>query len=362
MVGSCRIGGTSELNLDVVRSEVASALGGVAREEVRGAIRSAEKDVAGQTCGEGEQEELRGAVHWKASSNFGSRSSEDEENKHEECNYYRRSGRSGNKVDRGSLHLTGEGSRGNREVTRDKECQMGVQGDRGGSQHRCSPFPREKAPLEQRYIRGITSVGAKGLSNRDKTRSGPRKGWVRVPRTSIRVVRGTAGIKSVGLEVRTKIRKKAPQEKHDITEIPCIPVHDRSIHEENRSTFGRAVQEALAGGCAREGDVERILVVDMYESLRREFRRFEGLVDPCASESRNGTEPGSTSDGHQDWKGREADDIIVPDAMESGDSAREEKQGLTRTETKATARSVPGKWGGSRREAEAEGRCRWTQV
>lgn len=99
----------------------------------------------------------------------------------------------------------------------------------------------------------------------------------------------------------------------------CAPVYDRAIYEENTSLFGRILRDALSGECIEAGHHDRVLVVDLYNFLRREFRPFERPRGDWTP-----TEPVVKATGKDAAKEKERQAKLGPKAI--AEEARREKE------------------------------------
>lgn len=55
----------------------------------------------------------------------------------------------------------------------------------------------------------------------------------------------------------------------------CDAAYDRAIYEKNGSVFGRTIRDALRGQCIEDVDHPRVTMVHLYSFVRREFLPFE---------------------------------------------------------------------------------------
>lgn len=247
IIGSCRVGGTREVALGILRKEAAAAWDvGEKRKEVNRAdgssdieddssvSQSSDSDSDGDSSNSGSS---RGGDSGSGVSDSGTNTSSRSDN--------RRAGSSGASKNGNSLVDSFQ----RRYEKNDDHGRRNKSGGRTGE---------GEADGSGKTVDKAASRSARGPRGDVGDGSGGGVGNIignRKPRALLSTQRGSDSI--YGLN-------KA-----------CAPMFDVAIYEEKMSMFGRVLRNALSGECIKEGHHDRVLIADLYTFLRREFQKFE---------------------------------------------------------------------------------------
>lgn len=147
----------------------------------------------------------------------------------------------------------------------------------------------------------------------------------------------------------------------------CPAIYDRANYEETMSVFGRAVRDALKGRCVESIRVPRVLVVHLYNFILREFAQYEhprlSLAQKEEEEAREGaagSEGGGRDGGKREAAARKKKVAALQKIKKEAEKAEAKRR--AKLGVKAAAEEVrQAKEAAALREAEEEKRRR-TQV
>ncbi|CAM9207530.1 unnamed protein product, partial [Hapterophycus canaliculatus] len=292
VVGSCRIGRMSEVNLEMLRKEAGNFWDGSERRKNRrkkknADNRASESDTDHATSS-GRSSCSRGGGSESSSSNSssssggGSSSSDPDRSTASGSDHYdgdgtdEESSSDGRSISSGSENNGSEGEASvgsSRSGCSDGRDDRGDQRDVGGGGR-----IRDGDALESRNRRG---------SKRGKTRLGEQNGGRqgKAADVSPAKVAGDGGRGSSDLTPgpvwKSTIASgggssvtQGQQYEKGATRA-CAAAYDRANYEETMSVFGRAVCDALRGQCVENIKLSRVLVVHLYNFIRHELAPFE---------------------------------------------------------------------------------------
>lgn len=286
VVGSCRIGQTSEVDLDVLRREAADFWAAVERRhngggknKARGGVGDSETDSATSSgrssCGSSGS---GSGSDCSSSDSEGSTSGDDDEDDHDsDDSTDQESGSESGRSSDGSSDGSGSkssGTGGNRSAGSSTSS-----GNGGRRNHRSSrngggssdedvrnTFRGNKRDRRRHHRAKKTSRRGKGVPRSpDSLASGNNRGETS-PKS------GTARKGALASGGGSGMAKGQQHEEGGMR--VCAAVYDRANYEEIMSVFGRAVRDGLKGQCVENTKLSRVLVVHLYDFIRREFSPF----------------------------------------------------------------------------------------
>lgn len=296
VVGSCRIGGATELDFESIKNEAATAQGVVDEGKMFG-----DADRRGSTCGisgsgsgrrRNMQDGRRGSYldHSRDCRSdvdqgrdmIGDGASNEGDNDCEDSS----GGGGGGGGERSNSH---RGGRYNEKAARraayhfDKEAIYGhihrrVRGAADSNpsrRHSLISGKRALVGIGTRYPRGI-SIDVRAFKKNKDAPSRRRGQAIALQQNRDDFTRRGKGKrdKSVIEDPATLLETRGEKSQLQGT-APCIPSYERASYEDNHSVFGRILRDALAGKCLQKGHHRRISILDIYEFMRREFQRFQ---------------------------------------------------------------------------------------
>ena len=337
VVGSCRIGGTNEIDLGMLRKKSAGFWDAFGksdnRKKKRGA--AADSDTASATSSSGNSDGS-GSGHRNGSSSEGTvgDTSEDgddglvnsDSESHSESDSSGHSGASatGNSSSSSSSSKGGEDSAGSgtggssgsqTQQSRDGSADGESLGGDSTSQHGERDDKGERSSRRRKGGRPRPSRVklSRTISGRTEQRSGGGGGGLMRWSSGVHTRKpfissgsggnggsggggggdGNAALKQNAKKFPRK-RERQPEE-HGFARA-CASVSERAIYEDNMSVFGRTVRDALSGECTENVHLPRVLVVDVYSFVRREFLPY-GRPRPSAKTIEEGTGVGDGGGG-----------------------------------------------------------------
>ncbi|CAM9519588.1 unnamed protein product, partial [Ectocarpus sp. 8 AP-2014] len=284
VVGSCRIGQTSEVDLDVLRGEAADFWAAVERrrngggkDKARGGVGDSETDSA-TSSGRSSCGSSGSGSDCSSSDSEGSTSGDDDEDDHD----------SDDSTDQESGSESGRSSDGSSDDSGSKSSGTG--GNRSAGSSTSSGNGGRRNQRSYRNGGGSSDEDVRNTfrgNKRDRRRhrrakktSGRGKGVPRSPdsvasgnnRGETSPKSGTARKGALALGGGSGMAKGQQHEEGGMR--ACAAVYDRANYEEIMSVFGRAVRDGLKGQCVENTKLSRVLVVHLYDFIRREFSPF----------------------------------------------------------------------------------------
>lgn len=307
VVGSCRIGGTSEVDLTILRKEATKfwdAVGqkGDARNRRGGGGGS---DTASATSSRGGDTGRRR----RTSSSEGTTGTTGRDADDSLADSNSESDGGGGSSDHSCASATGNNNSSGSDSGRgDESADSGTSGTdrsqgrssgggsdgeslREGSTNQRGKRKNGERPSRRRKRRGRrTRRGARGTISQTLSGGRKKRGGGGLTRWSSGVVgsmrlishgsggSGNSSGDSDASRTNTKriARKRERQQQHEERGLAraCAPVSERAIYEENMSVFGRTIRDALSGECTENVHLPRVLLVDLYRFVRREFAPY----------------------------------------------------------------------------------------
>lgn len=352
VVGSCRIGATNEVDQDVLRREAADIWDAQAREGDGGGdeggkgrrgdsggggdnhSRATGSDSRSSESGSGSDNTSGGSITSDESTrgdDFGSTGDEDGSDNSDVTDASSSNSSKDRSIDNSASRReedvsdkgigNGRAESGNSSGTgsgprdRDRRRQrrsgngIGIDGD-----------TRRKSQRGQASKRSLVRGHSGRLRSGSRVRRGKNEAGTARPPSSSRLFRQLSG--GLGEKSPGDFGDGSGDGSEQATR-PCAPVYDRAIYEEKMSVFGRAVRNALGGECTEKGHVHRVLLVDLFKFIRREFRSFERprelMVMPATEEGR-----GSGSGGEEDRGAAKKNRTTAAEAKAKKEAAKKE--------------------------------------
>ncbi|CAN0021311.1 unnamed protein product [Ectocarpus sp. 12 AP-2014] len=284
VVGSCRIGQTSEVDLDVLRREAADFWAAVERRhnggsknKARGGVGDSGTDSATSSgrsscCSSGSSSDC------SSSDSEGSTSGDDDGDDHDsDDSTDQESGNESGKSSDGSSDGNGSkssGTGGNRSAgSRTSSGNGGRRNQRnyrngGGSSDedvRNTFRGNMRDRRRHRLAKKTSGRGKRVPRSPDSLASGNNRGETS-PKSGTARKRALASGGGSGMDKGQQYEEGGMR--------ACAAVYDRANYEEIMSVFGRAVRDGLKGQCVENTKLSRVLVVHLYDFIRREFSPF----------------------------------------------------------------------------------------
>ncbi|CAM9298189.1 unnamed protein product [Ectocarpus sp. 13 AM-2016] len=275
VVGSCRIGQTSEVDLDVLRREAADFWAAVERRhngggknKARGGVDDSETDSA-TSSGRSSCGSSGSGSNCSSSDSEGSTSGDDDGDDHG----------SDDSTDQESGSESGKSSDGSSDGSGSKSSGTG--GNRSAGSSTSSGNGGRRNQRSYRNGGGSSDEDVRNTfrdNKRDRRRprlakktSGRGKG---VPRSPDSLASGNNGGGTSSKSGTARKGALASGGGSGGGMRACAAVYDRANYEEIMSVFGRAVRDGLKGQCVENTKLSRVLVVHLYDFIRREFSPF----------------------------------------------------------------------------------------
>ncbi|CAM9314409.1 unnamed protein product [Ectocarpus fasciculatus] len=295
VVGSCRIGQTSEVDLDVLRKETTDFWAaferrhnGRGKNKARGGVGDSETDSA--TCSGRSSCGSSGSGSDSSSSDSeGSTSGDDDDDDDDDAD-------SDDSTDQESGSESGRSSDGSSGSSGSKSSGTGGNRSAGSSTssggRRNQPSYRNGGGSSDEDARSTFRGNKRDRRRHRRTKETSRrgKGVPRSPdslasgnnRGETNPIHGTARKGALASGGGSGMAKGQQHEEGGMR--ACAAVYDRANYEEIMSVFGRAVRDGLKGQCVENIKLSRVLVVHLYDFIRREFSPFEHPRSSVAQE------------------------------------------------------------------------------
>lgn len=276
VVGSCRIGRTSEINLEKLRREATDFWDATERRRnggggAKGKRRLIDSD-ADSATGSGRSSGGHGGSGNESSSGGSGSSSSDSEGSTSSGD-----GDDDNLTDEESNSDAGSSSGSSSSNSSGSKSSR----SRGGESAESSRSSGKEGSSQRKLVG--EDCRSDGGARRSRVRRGTKRGKSRqVPQSPGNEARNSGGGNSIPATSwksalapgsSSSVVNGQRSEKGDTK--ACTAVYDRANYEETMSVFGRAVRDALKGQCIENIKLSRVLAVHLYNFIRRECAPFE---------------------------------------------------------------------------------------
>ena len=339
VVGSCRIGQTNEVSLEKLRREAADFWTTAERRRRNGGggakakRRPIDSDADGSDSGSERSDSDRGGSSGtggssdgsggsSGSDSNGSSSSDDDDDDGNLTDSESNSDGSGSGSGSGSGGSDSRGSRSSGSGGGKSTGSAGSSGKEGSSQRkivsgggrrgggaRRSRRHRETKHGESRRIQSPGSDEPVDNDNKTADRRSGDNSEPAIARRKRALALGSGGNVASGQQF-AKGDTRA-----------CTAVYDRAHYEDTMSVFGRAVRDALRGQCIENIDLSRVLVVHLYNFLRRECAPFERPRMSVAEEEEAEEGQAAGVGGKQEKVGRKKKEVAERKAKKEAEKA-----------------------------------------